>query len=66
MAPPPGTISDGLECQEMCNKFKELGCQYWVYEQEEQSCTLYDNGERKCSAKGGPNLPPINECNDIN
>ena len=63
LEPPPGTISDGLECQEMCNEFQELGCKYWVYHREEKSCTLYENGVRKCSAKGGPYRPPISQCN---
>ena len=62
LEPPPGTVSDGLECQEMCNEYKDLGCRYWVYHRTEKSCTLYESNARKCSAKGGPYLPSISLC----
>ena len=62
LEPPPGTVSDGLECQEMCNEYKDLGCKYWVYHRTEKSCTLYESNARKCSAKGGPYLPSISLC----
>ena len=35
LEPPPGTVSDGLECQEMCNEYKDLGCKYWDYHRTE-------------------------------
>ena len=62
LEPPPGTISDGLECQEMCKEYKDLGCKYWVYHRTEKSCTLYESDARKCSAKGGPFRPSISLC----
>ena len=60
--PPPGTVSGGLECQEMCNDYKDLGCKYYVYHRKEKSCILYESNARECSAKGGPYLPLISLC----
>ena len=60
--PPPGTTSDGVECQEMCQEFKDIGCKYWVFLREEKSCTLYKSGKRKCSTKRGPYRPRFSRC----
>jgi len=60
--PPPGTTSDGVECQEMCQEFKDIGCKYWVFLREEKSCTLYKSGKRKCLTKRGPYRPRFSRC----
>ena len=62
LEPPPGTVSDGLECQDMFNEYKDFGCKYWVNHRTEQSCTVYESNARKCSAKRGPYLPSISLC----
>jgi len=60
--PAPATVSDGLECQEICNEYKDLGGKYWVYHRTEKFCQWYESDERKCSAKGGRYLPSISLC----
>ena len=56
----PSSIANAKHCQELCEKFEDVGCQYWIYQQN--TCFLLTSGARKCTTIGGPKSPEINEC----
>ena len=40
------------------------GCEYWVFDRSDFSCTLLDSAERNCSGISGPKFPSYEECFD--
>ena len=60
---PIGSIADPKHCQELCEEFASVGCEYWTF--QEDSCSLLTSGERKCTTLGGPKYPEIKECAGI-
>ena len=62
LEPPPGTIADARQCEELCDKYETLGCEYWVFVYGDRTCQLLKSDDRTCTATGGPETPPLTEC----
>lgn len=60
--PPPGTISNPKQCEQLCIQYEQIGCEYWVYYQMLTTCTLLKSGDRACHTWGGPRAPSFAEC----
>jgi len=62
---PPGQMSTPEECEAHCKLFQTIGgCNYWVFDRIDFSCTLLDSAERYCSGISGPKFPAFGECFD--
>ena len=56
----PSSIADARHCQELCEEFESVGCQYWTF--EDNQCFLLSSSKRNCTTLGGPKFPDINDC----
>jgi len=62
LSPPNGQLNTALECEEFCVLYKDIGCQYWVFNKTEMSCKILDSFSRDCRGFTGPAYPDYSEC----
>lgn len=49
-------------CQEKCEEWKDLGCNYWIFTQKDRKCIFMSDGEKKCKKWGGHREPDFDFC----
>jgi len=59
-----GNILDAKNCHELC-ELRDGLCKYWIYRQREHLCTLYRDGRKRCTARGGPKEPSYDLCQNL-
>ena len=63
---PEGTIVDPKTCEQLCFKYHDLNCEYWIYSALNRTCVLLQSTKRNCLIWGGPQYPSYNQCTLIN